>query len=131
MRSVATGTAGEVPATLGMLRQAGAIPPTAQSLDKQHSVHHTTAENINRSDLIGESCALSRDHFQIASHSALVTCRSKFQVFLSCNHSLILSLSFFLQYSQCGYIVFYLLKTSKYGLAIRSHRLIVGSDSLV
>ncbi len=92
---------------------------------------HATPENVYCGDLVRESRALSSSHFQVTGDTTLVPCHGEFQVFLGCDHSFLLDLSFFLEDAQCGKVVFHLLKAGKHGLAIGRHRLLVNSDRLV
>jgi hypothetical protein len=71
---------------------------------------HAAAENINRSDFVGESRALSGGHFEVAGDAALVTRDGEFQILLSCRDGFVLNLSFVLEDPQCRYVVLNLLK---------------------
>ena len=53
----------QLAAAFGALRYFGAIPATTEGLDERDGVYHPAAKNIDRSDLVGESCALGSCDF--------------------------------------------------------------------
>src|SRR6266852_1467313 len=126
-----TGCAYKFPATLGVSREARAIPSSTEGLDQLSGGDHSPAENVYRSNLVRESRALRDRHFQVTGNTAVVSCDGEFQGFLGRNDCFILSLGFFLQNAQSGEIVFHLLETSKHRFAIRSHGLVVDRNGLV
>src|SRR6266436_10222309 len=115
----------------GSFGQGRAIPAAAEGLDEGHCAHHAAAENIHRSDFVGESRTLSGCHLQVAGDTALVTRDGEFKIFLSGRDGFVLNLSFMLENPQCSYVVLYLLKAGQHGLAIIGDSLIVSSGGLV
>src|SRR4029077_9125898 len=103
----------------------------AQGLDKEYSVHHAAAENVDGSNFVRESRALCGCYFKVAGNATFVTGVREFQIFLGSSHSFVLNLSFVFENPQSGYIVLNLLKAGEHGLAIIGDGLIIVSDGLV
>src|SRR6267154_6013262 len=125
------GSANQLAATFGTLGQVGAIPVTTKSLNERDGVYHAAAENIYRSEFVGESRTLSGCYLEVAGDAALVAHDGEFQIFLSCRDGFVLNLSFVFEDPQCSHVVLDLLEARKHGLAIVSDGLIVRSDGLV
>jgi hypothetical protein len=87
----------QLAATLGVLRQFGAIPTTAERLNQGHCGYHASAKNIYGSDFIGESGALSCGHLKIAGDATLVTCCGELEILLRGSDCRVLNLSFVLE----------------------------------
>jgi hypothetical protein len=105
--------AGQLAAAFGSVWQGGSVPPATKGLDEGDGIYHAAAENIDRSDFVGESGALSSSHFQVAGDAALVTGDGEVQILLSRCDGFVLNLSFVLEDAQCRYIVFDLLEAGQ------------------
>src|SRR5260370_13121387 len=123
--------ADKLPATLWVLRQAGAVPTSPECLDQLDGGDHSPAENVYRSDFVREGRTLRDGDFQVTGNAALVSLLRKLQGFLGGKDGFVLSSRFVFQNAQCSQIVFHLLETGKHGSPIPGHLLVVHGNGLI
>src|ERR1700739_628917 len=66
-------------AALGPLREAGTIPPPAQSLNQQNGAGQAPAQDVDGRDFVTERSTLRNGHFQITGDAALIALNGKFE----------------------------------------------------
>ena len=62
----------ELAAALGPVGQTRSIPSTAEGLNQQYGIRHSTAQDIDLRDLIRERRSLRDGHFKVAGDPTLV-----------------------------------------------------------
>src|SRR5579863_8856633 len=121
----------EFAAALRSRRQTRSVPSAAEGLNQQHCVRHSTAQNINRSDLIRKRRTLSSDHLEVTCDPTLVANDGKVQGALCRRHRFILDLRFVFQNSNGCQIVFHLLESIQHILSIGSDLIVISGTCLI